>query len=239
MPPKLFITHSWRDLAFAQRLFDDLRQCGFEGFLDAYSVRPGDDIAGRVSRGLEECDIYVTLLSPAALESPWCELELNTAINLSMERGRNGRPRIIPLVIAPCKVPTLLKGRLYISFVGRYAEALDELLTKGFGESRASYDQEAVGHRRQERKEPEQSRRQRTESTVPSLSSRLRQLTAILILIVGLAITFWAGTFASTIIYVISGYSSTNQWHVVYMVVVWLIGLVLTVIISRRVYRGS
>jgi formylglycine-generating enzyme required for sulfatase activity len=134
-PFKFFITHSWQDIDFARRLCDDLRAHGLEGFFDAYSIQPGDDIAGRIAHGLEKCDVYVPLLSPAAVASKWCELEINTAINLSMDAGRDGRPRIIPVVIKPCKLPTLLRGKLYINFDGRYDAALNELLTKGFGVS--------------------------------------------------------------------------------------------------------
>jgi sulfatase modifying factor 1 len=127
---KFFITHSWNDIEFAKRLCDDLRKYGLDGFFDAYSIRPGDDIAGRIARGLDECDVYLPLLSHAAVQSKWCELEINAAINLSLEEGRNGRPRIIPLIIAPCKLPTLLRGRLYISFHQRYDDALKQLLAE-------------------------------------------------------------------------------------------------------------
>lgn len=130
--PKFFITHSWKDIDFAQRLTDDLRKHGLEGFFDAYSIQPGDDIASRIAHGLEECDVYVPLLSPAAIESKWCELEIHATINLSMEKGRDGRPRIIPVIIEPCKLPLLLRGRLYINFHQRYEDALSELLIKGF-----------------------------------------------------------------------------------------------------------
>ena len=129
---KFFITHSWQDIDFAKQLCNDLRAHGLDGFFDAYSIQPGDDIAGRIAHGLENCDVYVPLLSPAAVASKWCELEINTAINLSMEAGRDGKPRIIPVVIKPCKLPTLLRGKLYINFDGRYNDALNELLGKGF-----------------------------------------------------------------------------------------------------------
>ncbi len=131
--PKFFITHSHSDNAFARQLCDDLRAHGLDGFFDVYSLRAGDDIAARIARGLDECDVYIPVLSPAALASPWCELEINAAINLSMERGRNGRPRIIPVLAEKCSVPVLLRHRLYVNFAGRYAEALDELLHKGLG----------------------------------------------------------------------------------------------------------
>ena len=116
---KFFITHSWKDIEFARKLCDDLSAHGLDGFLDAYSIQPGDDIAVRVARGLEECEVYVPLLSPAAVESPWCEREIGIAIDLSMERERKGRPRIVPVIVKPCKLPTILRGILYISFDGR------------------------------------------------------------------------------------------------------------------------
>lgn len=144
MPPKFFITHSWRDIEFAKRLCNDLSAHGLEGFFDAYSIQPGDDIAGRIARGLEMCDVYIPLLSPAAVASKWCELEINTAINLSMDDGRAGRPRIIPVVIKSCQLPTLLRGKLHINFDGRYDAAFRELLTKGFGISIASPEPKIV-----------------------------------------------------------------------------------------------
>jgi len=125
---KFFVTHSWKDIDFVRQLCDDLRAHGLEGFFDAYSIQPGDDIASRIARGLEECDVYLPLLSPAAMESKWCELEINAAINLSLEQERNGRPRIIPVVVTPCKLPMLLRGRLHINFHQRYDDALKQLL---------------------------------------------------------------------------------------------------------------
>ncbi len=135
MPPKFFITHSWKDIDFTRRLCDDLHQHGLTGFFDAYSIKPGDMIPAEIARGLEACDVYVPILSYAALASPWCDEEINAAITLGKMPGRNGRPRIIPLLIENCqdKMSVFLRNRRYIVFVNRYAEALHELLTKGFG----------------------------------------------------------------------------------------------------------
>jgi len=137
--PRFFITHSWGDADFARRLADDLRAQGLEGFFDMYSVQPGDDIVARINTGLEECDVYVPLLSVAALKSPWCDEEINAAIMLSKQRGRGGKPRIIPLLIEDCAtaLPPLLQHRLYINVaqVG-YRAAVNELIEKGFGVTR-------------------------------------------------------------------------------------------------------
>jgi formylglycine-generating enzyme required for sulfatase activity len=130
MPPKFFITHSWKDIEFARRLTDDLSARGLDGFFDAYSIQPGDNIPERIARGLETCDVYVPMLSPTAVASRWSELEINTAITL--ERN-HGHPRIIPVIVESCAVPVLLQSTLHINFAGRYNDALIELLHKGFG----------------------------------------------------------------------------------------------------------
>jgi TIR domain. len=78
MPPKFFITHSWKDIEFARRLTDDLSARGLDGFFDAYSIQPGDNIPERIARGLETCDVYVPMLSPTAVASRWSELEINS-----------------------------------------------------------------------------------------------------------------------------------------------------------------
>ena len=134
MPTKFFITHSWKDLDFAKKFCDDLRRHGVDGFFDVYSIKPGDKIPTEISRGLEACDTYVPILSYASLHSPWCEEEINAALTLSNSPGRNGLPRIIPVLIEDCqdKMPVLLRTRLYIQFAGRYDDALQEFL-KGCG----------------------------------------------------------------------------------------------------------
>jgi hypothetical protein len=139
-PPKFFITYSWKDMEFARRLRDDLQESRLEGFFDAYSIRPGDGIAALVTKGLEECDVYVPILSFAALESPWCKEEIDTAIRLSQQPSRRGRPRIIPVLIEDCAsaMPRPLQDLLGIKFSAAYLSGLWELLEKGFGIDPAS-----------------------------------------------------------------------------------------------------
>ena len=131
MPQKFFITHSWDDIDFARRLCDDLRANGLDGFFDERSIRPGESIPKRIERGLEECDIYIPVFSPAALKSPWCDWEIDMAI--MMNREHRGRPLIIPVIAEKCSLPRRLRHLLYVDFVNRYDDALNDLLTKGLG----------------------------------------------------------------------------------------------------------
>lgn len=133
MPPKFFITHSWKDIEFARRLFNDLTAQGPEGWMDDKTMQGGHRIAEEINRGLEWCDVYIPILSRAALESSWCWEEINAAIALANQRGRDGRPRIVSVIVEECNLPPSLVARLYFSFAGRYDNALEELLNKGFG----------------------------------------------------------------------------------------------------------
>ena len=130
MPPRFFITHSWNDIEFAERFANDLRARGLDGFFDKYSLSPGDIVSAEIQRGLEQCDFYTPILSYAALKSPWCEEEINAAITLSKLPGRNGRPRIIPILVEDCRDQmeryNFLLARLYVIFQNRYDEAFHE-----------------------------------------------------------------------------------------------------------------
>lgn len=134
-PPRFFITHSSKDVEFARRLGRDLRASGLGGFLDMYSIQPGDDFVARINKGLEECDVYIPILSYDALKSPWCREEINAAVALSNQPSRQGRPSIVSVLVEDCAAatPPLLQSRLYINFGRAYLSALWELLEKGFG----------------------------------------------------------------------------------------------------------
>jgi tetratricopeptide (TPR) repeat protein len=179
MPTRFFLTHSWKDIDFARRLRNDLVASGVDGFFDAYSIKPGDMISAEINRGLEACDIYVPILSYAALTSPWCEEEIHAAITLGKLPGRNGRPRIVSVLVEDCvdKMPILLRARLYIEFADRYDEAIEELLTKAFGVpgrvARGKAEQERVAKEKAEaerlaREKGEQQRLPRKRKPVPS-----------------------------------------------------------------------
>jgi formylglycine-generating enzyme required for sulfatase activity len=134
MPLKFFITHSWKDIDFARRLFSDLTAQGLDGWLDDKTLQGGHRIVEEINRGLEWCDVYIPILSHAALESPWCWEEINAAITLYNRRGRNNRPKIVSILCESCEdvMPAVLAARLYFDFTDRYDDALRELLTRGF-----------------------------------------------------------------------------------------------------------
>ncbi|HEY0377748.1 MAG TPA: toll/interleukin-1 receptor domain-containing protein [Pyrinomonadaceae bacterium] len=133
-PPRFFITHSRTDVEFARRLGADLEASGLGGFIDMYSIHPGDDFVARINKGLEECDVHIPILSFDALKSLWCKEEINAAIALSNQPSRQGRPIIISVLVEDCaaEMPPLLQNRLHLNFGRAYLSALWKLLEKGF-----------------------------------------------------------------------------------------------------------
>jgi hypothetical protein len=132
---KIFLTYSHKDSAFAKRLYADLRSHGLDGFFDIHSLKGGDRIAEEISKGLKECDVYIPVLSFASLKSPWCREELYGAVTLSNELNRNGKPKIVSVLIEDCKdeLPVPIMNRLYFNFSGRYEEGFKELIERGLG----------------------------------------------------------------------------------------------------------
>ncbi len=145
--PKVFITHSWNDIEFARRLYQDLKTLGFPLWFDDKTLKPGHRLAQEISQGLEWCDIYIPVISRAALASKWCWEEINAAITLSNRTGRGDRPRIISALAEDCEheLPALLGSRMYINFARNYDTSLRELIEKGFRPSGATLMSPSVG----------------------------------------------------------------------------------------------
>src|SRR5689334_3959028 len=77
--PRIFISHSSEDAAFANRLSNDLRSHGTDVWLDSSHMSAGDFIA-RINQALQGRDVVVLVLSPAAIRSNWVTQEFNAAI---------------------------------------------------------------------------------------------------------------------------------------------------------------
>ena len=101
-----------------------LQRNGWQVWIAPDSIRPGERWAEAIKRGLEECGVFVAVLTPAAVKSTWVRVETNQAIGL---RNR-GRIRFIPLLVAECTPPKEWAIFHWIPFTGRYLSGLNALL---------------------------------------------------------------------------------------------------------------
>lgn len=91
MSAKVFITHSHHDIEFARRLSSDLAARSVEVWFEDTSLRGGERLAEEINRGLAWCDVYIPIITRAALASTWCWEEMN-AIPRRPSSDRSERP---------------------------------------------------------------------------------------------------------------------------------------------------
>lgn len=112
-----FISHSSKDKEFALRLTTDLRRReGIDAWLDQWEVNPGDKIPERLEVGISEAGVFILILSPDSVNSPWVEWERQSWLMLQIEEEKcakeESRPpkrRLIPVFYRDCKKPTFLQ----------------------------------------------------------------------------------------------------------------------------------
>jgi hypothetical protein len=124
-----FISHAWADGEhdFALSLADALQAHGIErAWIDEREIPGGGHIGDRIAAGIRSCDVFLFVMSPNALASRWCRIELQEAL---VQRSENGI-QIIPLLLKDCSIPSELESLLYIDLrnVMKFQKALDKLL---------------------------------------------------------------------------------------------------------------
>jgi formylglycine-generating enzyme len=125
-PRQVFISHAHEDADFAHHLAADLQTHGWRVWIAPDSIRPGEKWAEAIERGLEECGIFVVVLTPAAVQSGWVKTETNLAIELQHQ----GEMRFIPLEVADCRIPLLWTAYQRVSFTGLYEHGCAKLLAE-------------------------------------------------------------------------------------------------------------
>ncbi|MBV9712269.1 MAG: TIR domain-containing protein [Ktedonobacteraceae bacterium] len=131
--PRIFISHSHKNNDFGLALVQDLRQALGDDNAVWYDAKGGlhggDNWWTRIKEEIKARSVFIVILSPDALDSPWVRDEIDLAWYL-----KNNTPegkQIIPLLYRQCVVPDDLALRHVVSFLPplEYEEAFNELLT--------------------------------------------------------------------------------------------------------------
>jgi tetratricopeptide (TPR) repeat protein len=150
--PRVFISHSSIDNAFGLQLAADLAQRLEDDtavWYDASSegLMGGDEWQTRIQLELTERNVFIVILSPDALLSPWVAHEIRAALAQAV----GSRKVLIPVLHRSTEqVPPFLAAYQWISFLPSrdYHEALDELVADVWrGESRLAETAQPIGER--------------------------------------------------------------------------------------------
>jgi WD40 repeat protein len=121
--PRLFISYAHSDgKELARRLTGDLRQRGYEVWLDEIRLQAGSCWSSEIEQHIDGCEAVLALLSRGSAASEICRGEHLRAL-------RQGK-RVIPLLVEGADRPIYLEARQYLAFDDDavYGRNLEDLL---------------------------------------------------------------------------------------------------------------
>jgi WD40 repeat protein len=140
---QVFLSYSSQDKVTMEKIQNSLRREGLTVWTNTTDIQTGEVFTEAISRGIEQADNLVYLLSPDAIVSPYCQQELDLAVSL--------HKRIIPLLVRetdPSIVPPVLNNIQYIDLTDNVEEndyQLDESqLLKILAKDEAYYNEHKI-----------------------------------------------------------------------------------------------
>ena len=113
-PEKLrrtFISYSRTNRDFALSLAKELRSSGFDIWLDQLDIPTGSRWDDEVEHALEECEIFMVILTPDSISSNNVKDEIGYAID--------NNKRILPVLLQNATVPFRLRRFQYVDFTSK------------------------------------------------------------------------------------------------------------------------
>jgi len=103
--PRVFIAYVIENLDAAERLYEDLRRCGFDPWLDRKKLLPGQNWPRAIQQAIEVSDFVVACLSQKALRKKGqFQAELRYALDCAA-RTPLDQIFFIPVRLEDCAVP--------------------------------------------------------------------------------------------------------------------------------------
>ena len=123
---KIFISYNREDRSFVDRLANDLKARELPVWWDQWEIKVGDSIIQKVSDGIASSSYLIPVLSPHSVKSEWVQREIGSVLMKQLQVDKN--ITILPLLLADCEVPVLLREIKWADFRAEYEEGLQSLL---------------------------------------------------------------------------------------------------------------
>lgn len=89
--PKVFISHSKKDIEFIDKIVHDLRYCFIDTWFDEIDIRHGESWLNEIfENGLPACDAVLVYISESALSSPMVMKEIDAGILQKLKDNKVG-----------------------------------------------------------------------------------------------------------------------------------------------------
>jgi hypothetical protein len=106
-PRTIFVSHAHLNNAACQRYVTALQARGLDVWIDLSNLEYGQAIPQEINQQLRARTAFLVMLTPAAVASPWVELETNAYLALSR---RDPTRLLLPVLLEDCDLPPLLEG---------------------------------------------------------------------------------------------------------------------------------
>src|SRR5438128_12198310 len=110
----VFISYSSHDREWVRgALLKRIEDAGLRALIDFRDFRPGAPSVSEVERGVTVCRKVLVVLTPAYMESAWCEIE---SVMTQTQDPANRGLRLIPVLKSKCEKPLRISALTYIDF---------------------------------------------------------------------------------------------------------------------------
>jgi len=129
---QVFLSHTTADKDIVEAIGRFLTSRGLTVWIDSWRMTAGDSLVQKIGDGIEASDRLVVCLTPESVESNWVKKEVATGLvmELAEEKGL-GEKFVVPALLIPCKVPIMLRDKLYANFTNKAFDAACEELLAG------------------------------------------------------------------------------------------------------------
>jgi hypothetical protein len=121
---KVFISYSVHDELAARSVWSGLKDEGYDIWLDALTLQPGDSWAQKARDALSASDVLIVLLSKASVGSNWLEMELKASLDKEI---RKRAITVVPTRIDDCEVPRFFLSERVVDLSGDFERGLSDL----------------------------------------------------------------------------------------------------------------
>jgi hypothetical protein len=129
---QIFLSHTTVDKDVVEAIGSFLTQRGLTVWIDSWRMTAGDSLISKIGEGIEVSDRLVVCLTPSSVESNWVKKEVATGLVMELAEDKGmGEKFVVPALLIPCKVPIMLRDKLYANFTNKAFEAACEELLAG------------------------------------------------------------------------------------------------------------
>lgn len=118
---RIFICYAQDDLIAARRLSNLCEKAGLPTWIDVREIKAGDDWRSTMNRAIHECDVFVLLISEAALRSH--DATRSEWSTICERKWEDSEVRLIPIRLSNVQPPVFLRNQVCLDALD--SQALD------------------------------------------------------------------------------------------------------------------